>query len=150
MATYNHTCKVCGKGYNACDTCLNEKRYTPWRVVSCTQGHFQVYMVLWEYGCKTLEKADAREMLSKLDIDGWENYPEHNRVLIAEILKDEEKPLIEVVEPLAVEPPVVVDAEPLKAEEPVVVELPKQVVAVQPQGYKQPQKPYNNFQKHKK
>ena len=150
MGKFNHTCKVCGTGYNACDTCLNEKNYAPWRAIACTQGHFQAYMVLWEYGNGTLERADAREMLSKVDIEGWEDYPEHNRVVIAEILKDDEKPLVEAVEPLVLEPLVVVDAEPLKAEEPVVVELPKQVVAVQPQGYKQPQKPYNNFQKHKK
>ena len=150
MAKHNHTCKVCGKGYNACDTCLNERNYAPWRAIACSQGHFQAYMVLWEYGNGTLKREVARDVLPGMDIDGWENYPEHNRVVIAEILKEEEKPIIEVVESLVAEPLVVANVEPLKVEEPVVLELPKQVVPAQPQGYKQPQKPYNNFQKYKK
>ena len=138
MGKFNHTCKVCGSGYNACDTCLNEKNYAPWRAIACTQGHFQAYMTLWEYGGGTLEKADAREMLSKVDIEGWENYPEHNRVVIAEILKDDERPVPEVIEPV-------------KAVEPLVAEKPAPVVQTQPQNSGKPQPKYNNnFQGHKK
>ena len=138
MGKFNHTCKVCGTGYNACDTCLNEKNYAPWRAIACTQGHFQAYMVLWEYGNGTLERADAREMLSKVDIEGWEDYPEHNRVVIAEILKDDEKPVPEVIAPV-------------KAVEPLAVEKPAPVMQTQPQNYGKPQPKYNNnFQGHKK
>ena len=94
-------------------------------------------MVLYEYGNGTLEKADAKRMLSTVDIEGWENYPEHNKVLIAKILKEDEKPVDDIPEPVRA---VIAPA----------TETPKQVVAAQPQGYKQPQKPFNNFQKHKK
>ena len=156
MANYNHNCKICGKGYNACDTCVSQRNYAAWRAIACTQDHFQAYMVLYEYGNGTLEKADAKRMLSTVDIEGWENYPEHNKVLIAKILKEDEKPVddipepVQAVEPLTVEPIVVTDEEPLKAEEPAVVELPKKSFPTQSQGYKQPQKPKNNFQKYKK
>ena len=102
MAQHNHNCKVCGRGYRACVTCLNEMNYAPWRAIACTQGHFQAYMVLWEYDGGTLTKADAKEMLSKLDIEGWENYPEVNRALIAKILEADE-PLPKMDEPVAVE-----------------------------------------------
>jgi hypothetical protein len=134
MAEYNHFCKICGKGYNACDTCINQKNYAAWRAISCTQDHFQAYMVLYEYGNGTLKKADAKEMLSKVDIEGWEGYAAHNRDVIAEILAEDEKP-VEVI------------SEPLKVVEP---QAP-QVVAPPQYSNKQQQKPqyggYNKFKK---
>ena len=132
---YNHFCKICGKGYNACDTCINQKNYAAWRAIACTQDHFQAYMVLYEYGNGTLKKADAKEMLSKVDIEGWEGYAAHNKDIIAEILSEDEKP-IEVI------------PEPLKAIEPQVA----QVVSQPPQySNKQQQKPqYSGYNKFKK
>ena len=132
---YNHFCKVCGKGYNACDTCINQKNYAAWRAIACTQDHFQAYMVLYEYGNGTLKKADAKEMLSKVDIEGWEGYAAHNKDVIAEILSEDEKP-VEVI------------PEPLKAIEPQVA----QVVSQPPQySNKQQQKPqYSGYNKFKK
>ena len=132
---YNHFCKICGKGYNACDTCINQKNYAAWRAIACTQDHFQAYMVLYEYGNRTLKKADAKEMLSKVDIEGWEGYAAHNKDIIAEILSEDEKP-IEVI------------PEPLKAIEPQVA----QVVSQPPQySNKQQQKPqYSGYNKFKK
>lgn len=134
MAEYNHFCKICGKGYNACDTCVNQKDYAAWRAIACTQDHFQAYMVLYEYGNGTLKKADAKEMLSKVDIEGWEGYAAHNKDIIAEILSEDEKP-IEVI------------PEPLKAVESQAM----QVVTPPRYNNKQRQKPqhggYNNFKK---
>lgn len=159
MSTYNHSCKVCGVGYNACDTCLKERNFTPWRAIACIQEHFQVYMVLFEYGSGTLSKAGAKQILSKVDISGWENYPEHNRVVIAEILAEEspetiEKPLVEG--PLDFEPldtPSVlaqVPPEPVKATEPTVEEVRKQPWQPRPQGNRQAQQAsYNNYSKKK-
>lgn len=95
MGEFNHTCKVCGKGYNACDTCVNEKNFAPWRAVACEQGHFQAYMVLHEYGSGLLKKSVAKEMLDGINLDGWEKYPEHNRVVLAEILQEDKKPVVE-------------------------------------------------------
>ena len=131
---YNHFCKICGKGYNACDTCINQKNYAAWRAIACTQDHFQVYMVLYEYGNGTLEKADAKGMLSKVNIEGWEGYAAHNRDVIAGILSEDEK-TIEVI------------PEPLKAVESQAV----QVVTPPQNNNKQQQKPqyggYNKFKK---
>lgn len=142
MAKHNHTCKVCGKGYNACDTCLNERNYAPWRAIACVQGHFQAYMTLWEYGNGALKKADAREMLSKVDIEGWENYPEHNRIVIAEIFKEDEVSIQEE------EKPIEVVLMPVEVAEPELRETPLQTVQAPPQGYRQPQKGFQD--KHSK
>ena len=134
MADYNHFCKICGKGYNACDTCVNQKDYAAWRAIACTQDHFQAYMVLYEYGNGTLKMADAKEMLSKVDIEGWEGYAAHNKDIIAEILAEDEKPTE-------------VNPEPLRAVEPQAT----QVVAPPQYNNKQQQKPryggYNKFKK---
>lgn len=135
MADYNHSCKICGKGYNACDTCVNQKDYAAWRAIACTQDHFQAYMVLYEYGNGTLKKADAKEMLSKVDIEGWEGYAAHNKDAIAEILSEDEKPIE-------------VNPEPLKVVEPQVA----QVVSQSPQysTKQQPKPQYNGYNKFKK
>ena len=134
MSEYNHFCKICGKGYNACDTCINQKNYAAWRAIACTQDHYQAYMVLYEYGNGTLKKADAKEMLSKVDIEGWEGYAAHKRDVIAEILAEDEKP-VEVI------------PEPLKAIEP---QAP-QVVMPPQYSNKQQQKPqYSGYNKFKK
>lgn len=91
MAEFNHTCKICGAGYNACDSCLHTRGYAPWRAIGCCEDHFKAFMVLYEYDSGTLEKVDAQAMLSALSIEGWENYPEHNKYLISAILAEEVK-----------------------------------------------------------
>ena len=131
---YNHFCKICGKGYNACDTCINQKNYAAWRAIACTQDHFQAYMVLYEYGNGTLKKADAKEMLSKVNVDGWEGYAAHNRDVIAEILAEDEKP-VEVI------------PEPLKAIEP---QAPQVVAPPQYSNKQQQKQQYGGYNKFKK
>lgn len=135
MAEYNHFCKICGKGYNACDTCLNQKNYAAWRAIACTQDHFQAYMVLYEYGNGTLKKADAKEMLSKVNIEGWEHYASHNRNVIAEILAEDEKPAEIIPEPLKVVYPQVVQS----------ITQPSQPINKQQQKQQ-----YNNYSKFRK
>lgn len=132
MSQYNHNCKVCGKGYNSCDYCLNQKNYAAWRAIACTQDHFQAYMILHEYGSGLIEKSDAKAMLEKLDIEGWENYPEHNRVYIAEILQEDEKPVVDVV----AEKPVV---------EPQAIQTPVKVAQTQPQSFSNNKKPFGKY-----
>ncbi|MDD4279376.1 MAG: hypothetical protein PHX74_06535 [Candidatus Sumerlaeales bacterium] len=143
MANYNHTCKICGKGYNACDTCLNAKNYAPWRAIGCCEDHFKVFMVLYEYGSKTLTKDDARAMLAEIDISGWENYPDHNRLLIAAILAEEVKAEEENL--LAAIP------ERFKADEISPKETSVQTVQTQPNARKQASKgnysPYSKYGK---
>lgn len=95
MAQHSHFCKICGKGYTACDTCKRDLSKFYWRGVGCSPEHGQLYMLLHEYGSGLVELEDAKEMLSTLDLEGWENYLEHNRVVIAEILGVNEKPLDE-------------------------------------------------------
>lgn len=43
MSKLNHTCKVCGKKYYACDSC-DEKTVFHWRSVACSHECFIKYM----------------------------------------------------------------------------------------------------------
>lgn len=41
-----HHCIICGKGYISCDSCRNVRTFTPWRVVACTERHYQFYLLI--------------------------------------------------------------------------------------------------------
>jgi hypothetical protein len=127
------------------------------------EDHFKVYMVMFEYSSGTLSKADAKELLSGVDLSGWENYPEHNRVIIARILQEDEPPVAEekpLAEPLVVdvapepvsepEMPVSVVYEPVKAVDPTVRETPRQPWQPRPKADRQPQKAYEKYPKNNK
>jgi len=75
----NHWCVLCGTGYHACDTCNKEKTFTPWRALTDTIEHFKIFMVLKDYNNKLINRKQAQELLSTLDLSGKENYKESSK-----------------------------------------------------------------------
>lgn len=88
----NHWCVLCGTGYHACDTCDEIKSFVPWRRLTDTAMHYQVFTVLREYVNKVISKAEAREMLSRLDISDRDSYKDSSKKLLDEILKEDSTP----------------------------------------------------------
>lgn len=89
----NHWCKICGKGYYACNDC-DSKHYITWRAVACTPEHYQAYMILHEYDgtdeSKELSKAALEPLIDATQIN---TYTETAQRLMNEIF--ENKPVIE-------------------------------------------------------
>lgn len=46
MKKTNHTCKICGEKYYACDYCEQEHTFTPWRSVCCSIECYKEYLKL--------------------------------------------------------------------------------------------------------
>ena len=88
----NHWCVVCGKGYHACDSCDEIKSFTPWRKLTDTAMHYQVFTVLKEYNNKLISKAEAIEMLSRLDISDKDTYKDSAKKVLDEILSEDKAP----------------------------------------------------------
>lgn len=89
----NHWCVVCGKGYHACDSCNETKSITPWRSLTDTVEHFKLFTVLKDYNNKLINKTEARNLLSNIDLSGKDSFKDSAKNVLEDILKDD------VVEP---------------------------------------------------
>ncbi len=84
----NHWCKICGKGYYACNAC-DSKIFITWRAVACTPEHFQAYTILHEYNGSEQSKETAKKQLETLiDMNAIGDYPETTRRLLTEIFAE--------------------------------------------------------------
>lgn len=82
----NHHCIICGKGYHACDSCDEVKTFTPWRTMTDTIEHFQLYMVLQDYINKRITKAEAKKELSNFNLSEKDSFKDSAKNAINEIL----------------------------------------------------------------
>lgn len=89
MQDINHWCVVCGKGYHACDSCLEEKTFKPWRTLTDSIDHYKIFMILRDYDNKLISKTEAKKMLENVNIDGWQDFKESSKKVMSEIMKAE-------------------------------------------------------------
>lgn len=91
----NHACLICGEKYYACDSCLEVKSFTPWRVITDTQQHYQIYFTIKSYQEKLINKAEAREELINIGVTAEEaqSYKEGVKNLVLDILKEDKAPV---------------------------------------------------------
>lgn len=87
----NHWCIICGKGYHACDSCSEIKEFKPWRTVTDTVQHYQIYAVIKEYNGKLIDKKEAKTMLNNIGVDLKQvsAFKEDVRNVLNEILREE-------------------------------------------------------------
>ncbi len=88
----NHYCIICGKGYHACDSCMEIREFTPWRLLADKPSCFQIYMILDKYKKNLISKDEAREQLLHHDLREKDTYKESARKLVDEILDEPKKP----------------------------------------------------------
>ena len=84
MKDLNHTCIICGKKYHSCDSCNNVKKIKPWRSITDTSNHYQIYLIINDYNYSNIDKKTARDMLLKCDLSELENFIPN----VAKIIKD--------------------------------------------------------------
>ncbi|WP_434311465.1 hypothetical protein [Hominifimenecus sp. rT4P-3] len=82
----NHRCLICGRRYYACDDCLKKRSFTPWRSITDTKEHYQLYLLLCDYRDGRLSRAEAREKLSRIEFSP-EECLESVRQLLNEIME---------------------------------------------------------------
>ena len=84
----NHTCKVCGARYYACDSC---DRLRNWRSMCDTPEHYQIYQTLRLYTRRMIDKFEAASMLDNagVDLEHMEEFTPSTADLVWEIMNTE-------------------------------------------------------------
>lgn len=85
----NAHCAICGAGYHICNTCQQQKSFKSWRVVTDTVEHYKIYMAVHGYTLSQ-DKETAKRDLEKCDLSGLEDFNLPVRIVIQEILSEEE------------------------------------------------------------
>jgi hypothetical protein len=76
----NHTCRICGKPYFACDTC-DAKIGKTWRAVTCTAEHYDVFLALWKYTYGQMSEDGIKEILLDARANTWVNSPSYDLII---------------------------------------------------------------------
>lgn len=79
-------CAVCGTGYKFCPKCNEDKNKPLFHYTFCSENCKDVYSVISSYRDGELNKDDAVESLSRLDLSKIDNFGESYKIYINEIL----------------------------------------------------------------
>ena len=83
----NAYCKICGKGYHVCASCLEQKGFSPWRTVADTVGHYKIYLAIHGYTISH-NKEKAKTELGSCDLSGLENFLPEIKSVIQKIMAE--------------------------------------------------------------
>lgn len=82
----NAHCAICGAGYHVCGSCLEQKAFKPWRTVTDSIRHFQIYSILHDVTVGAIEADEAREKLASCDLSGLDTFVPEVRRQITELM----------------------------------------------------------------
>lgn len=85
----NAWCRVCGKGYHVCNSCLSQKTIKPWRTITDSVEHYKIFLVLHDYNISK-NKESAREELQNCDLGDLENFRPEIQAAIRDIMTEPE------------------------------------------------------------
>lgn len=86
---YNATCSICGNEYYACMSCKDAMKLHPWKIHCCSADCYKVFQVVRGFSTNVYTKDEFRSKLKNLNLDNLENYREHIKTLIKDVLKED-------------------------------------------------------------
>lgn len=87
----NATCSICGNGYHLCLSCKDSMNLHPWRMHTDSASCYQVFQVVKGYNTGIYTKEEFKSKLRNIDLSNLENYRDHIKSLIKNVLKEDEK-----------------------------------------------------------
>lgn len=103
MVKNNRTCIICNKPYHYCPTCGSDSEKPSWYLIFDGENCHDIYETCVIYRDKAIDKKQAYEKVSKLDVSELDNFAEATKSQIKEILSykierdTDEKPKIDSV-----------------------------------------------------
>ena len=86
----NAHCKICGKGYYSCNSCLAQKTIKPWRSIVDSIEHYKIYLIIHEYTISK-NKENAKQALQAYDLSGLETFNPEIKAVINEIMSESQR-----------------------------------------------------------
>lgn len=80
----NATCAICGKNYEVCSSCLEQRAFKPWRAVTDCMEHYKIYAAIHGYTISK-NKERAKTALQNCNLSGQEHFLPEIRAVINEI-----------------------------------------------------------------
>lgn len=84
----NATCSICGREYHICLSCSDAMKLHPWKIHCCSSDCFKVFQVVRGFSTNVYTKDEFRSKLKNIDLSNLENYREHIKALIKDVLKE--------------------------------------------------------------
>lgn len=121
----NAVCSICGKGYYACMSCMDTMKLHPWKIYTDTQECFKVFQVVRGFSTDVYTKEEAKEKLQNVDLSDLENYREHIKKIVKDILKEDNVVVkaAEKIEDVVVEDVATIEVEEIKTTEDAVIPI---------------------------
>ena len=85
----NATCSICGNGYYACISCKDAMKLHPYKIHCCSPDCFKVFQVVRGFSTNVYTKDEFKSKLKNIDLSNLENYREHIKALIKDVLKED-------------------------------------------------------------
>jgi hypothetical protein len=95
----NSTCDICGSKYHVCMSCKDSIKLQPWKIYCCSSDCYKTFQVVRGFSTGVYTKDEFKSKLKNIDLSNLENYREHIKVLIKDVLKEDkiiESPIVEV------------------------------------------------------
>lgn len=87
----NATCSICGNGYHLCLSCKDSMNLHPWKIHCCSADCYKAFQVVKGYSTGVYNKEEFKSKLKNIDLSNLENYRDHIKSLIKDVLKEDEK-----------------------------------------------------------
>lgn len=91
----NATCSICGNEYYVCLSCKDKMKLHPYKIHCCSPSHFQVFQVVRGFSTGVYDKDEFKSKLKNIDLSDLEDYREHIKTLIKDVLNED---VVETVE----------------------------------------------------
>ena len=85
----NATCSICGSGYHVCHSCKDSIQLQPWKIHCCSVDCYKTYQTVRGFSTGVYTKKEFKSKLNNLDLSNLENYREHIKLIIKDVLKEE-------------------------------------------------------------
>lgn len=85
----NATCSICGSGYHVCHSCKDSIQLQPWKIHCCSVDCYKTYQIVRGFSTGVYTKKEFKSKLNNLDLSNLENYREHIKLIIKDVLKEE-------------------------------------------------------------